>query len=200
VAVGCPCRSLAGGLQTGISTRPRTHTRACHRHPAGSTLWDVHFRRPRARCDARSCLSSLCFRRKCVCCVGWRGRACPLARGARTRMCPHPFVRRGSSIIKTLVSKNKRRFLDAEYDLDLFYVTPRIIAMGFPSDSVEGLFRNAIAHVQARAAAAPPRLEPFGLPPVPLPPPLSPRTPAVRHGGPLHACIVPCGAVSRVYV
>jgi phosphatidylinositol-3,4,5-trisphosphate 3-phosphatase/dual-specificity protein phosphatase PTEN len=47
------------------------------------------------------------------------------------------------------VSKNKRRFLDAEYDLDLFYVTPRIIAMGFPSDSVEGLYRNAIAHVQA---------------------------------------------------
>ena len=54
----------------------------------------------------------------------------------------------GSSIIKTLVSKNKRRFLDDEYDLDLFYVTPRIIAMGFPSEAVEGLYRNAMPHVQ----------------------------------------------------
>ena len=54
----------------------------------------------------------------------------------------------GSSLIKTLVSKNKRRFLDEEYDLDLFYVTPRIIAMGFPSEAVEGLYRNAMHHVQ----------------------------------------------------
>jgi hypothetical protein len=51
-------------------------------------------------------------------------------------------------VIKHLVSKNKKRFLDEEFDLDLFYVTPRIIAMGFPSEKVEGLYRNAMPDVQ----------------------------------------------------
>lgn len=63
----------------------------------------------------------------------------------------HGFVCRAArraTVIKHLVSKNKKRFVDEEFDLDLFYVTPRIIAMGFPSEKVEGLYRNAMPDVQ----------------------------------------------------
>ena len=49
-----------------------------------------------------------------------------------------------------LVSKKKNRFIDAEngFDLDLTYVTPRIVAMGFPSEGVEATYRNKMAEVQ----------------------------------------------------
>ena len=44
--------------------------------------------------------------------------------------------------IKSLVSQDKNRFCFDRYDLDLTYITPRIIAMGFPSTSYEALYRN----------------------------------------------------------
>ena len=34
---------------------------------------------------------------------------------------------------KTLINSNNRRFIDRKYNLDLSYITPRIIAMGFPT-------------------------------------------------------------------
>ncbi|XP_049851540.1 phosphatidylinositol 3,4,5-trisphosphate 3-phosphatase and dual-specificity protein phosphatase PTEN-like isoform X1 [Schistocerca gregaria] len=51
--------------------------------------------------------------------------------------------------VREKVSKNKLRFkdTDAKIDLDLTYITPRIIAMGFPSSDVEGLYRNPINEV-----------------------------------------------------
>lgn len=45
------------------------------------------------------------------------------------------------------MSKKKRRHKEPGFDLDLSYITSRIIAMGFPSTGNEGIFRNHADHV-----------------------------------------------------
>ena len=35
-----------------------------------------------------------------------------------------------------------------DYDLDLTYITHRVIAMGFPSTGAEGIYRNPLPEVQ----------------------------------------------------
>ena len=53
-----------------------------------------------------------------------------------------------TSTIRGLVSKKKKRFQEDGFDLDLTYVTPRIIAMGFPSQGFEAAYRNPMSEVQ----------------------------------------------------
>jgi len=53
-------------------------------------------------------------------------------------------------MIRDLVSKSKRRYVDAEngIDLDLSYINNQIIAMGFPSEGSESMYRNPMSEVQ----------------------------------------------------
>jgi phosphatidylinositol-3,4,5-trisphosphate 3-phosphatase/dual-specificity protein phosphatase PTEN len=54
-----------------------------------------------------------------------------------------------ANAMQKAVSKNKRRFKDKKlgFDLDLSYITKRIIAMGFPSEKREALYRNPLSEV-----------------------------------------------------
>lgn len=53
-----------------------------------------------------------------------------------------------TSYVRKKVSQQKRRFTEGGFDLDLCYITDNLIAMGFPSQGMEGMYRNPIDHVQ----------------------------------------------------
>ncbi|CAK9084441.1 unnamed protein product [Durusdinium trenchii] len=46
------------------------------------------------------------------------------------------------------VSKNRKRFTEGDFDLDLAYISGRILAMSFPAQDLEAQFRNPMAEVQ----------------------------------------------------
>ena len=50
--------------------------------------------------------------------------------------------------IKKWNSREKRRYVQEGFNLDLSFITDRIIAMGYPSTGVEALLRNNMKHVQ----------------------------------------------------
>jgi phosphatidylinositol-3,4,5-trisphosphate 3-phosphatase and dual-specificity protein phosphatase PTEN len=49
---------------------------------------------------------------------------------------------------RALVSKKKLRFVSADVDLDLSYVSDNVIAMGWPSVGLEALYRNPVTQVR----------------------------------------------------
>ena len=61
---------------------------------------------------------------------------------------PHKSTLTPANCLKRLVSKQKRRYQDANFDLDMTYITSRVIAMGYPSTGCETLYRNSLVDVQ----------------------------------------------------
>lgn len=59
-------------------------------------------------------------------------------------------VKAALDVMRGVVSLEKTRFQDADagFDLDLTYVTPRVLALGFPAEGKEGLYRNPMTEVQ----------------------------------------------------
>ena len=54
-----------------------------------------------------------------------------------------------ANIFKRLVSKKKRRIQTENYDLDMAYITERVIGMGFPSTGCETLYRNSLSDLKS---------------------------------------------------
>ena len=52
------------------------------------------------------------------------------------------------NIVKVLVSKKNNLFCYDGYNLDLTYIIANILAMAYPSTSLEGLYRNPMDEVQ----------------------------------------------------
>ena len=46
------------------------------------------------------------------------------------------------------MSGKKKRLVVDDFDLDLTYITDRIIAMGYPAKHMEGMYRNKFDHVE----------------------------------------------------
>ncbi|XP_006025847.1 phosphatidylinositol 3,4,5-trisphosphate 3-phosphatase TPTE2 isoform X1 [Alligator sinensis] len=50
-------------------------------------------------------------------------------------------------VTRRMVSENKRRYMKDGFDLDLTYITDRVIAMSFPSSGKQSFYRNPIEEV-----------------------------------------------------
>ena len=60
---------------------------------------------------------------------------------------PLPKNIKTANCLKRLVSKQKRRFQNEYFDLDMAYITDHVIAMGFPSTGCETFYRNSLKDV-----------------------------------------------------
>ncbi|XP_039949042.1 uncharacterized protein LOC120767253 isoform X1 [Bactrocera tryoni] len=52
-----------------------------------------------------------------------------------------------TNVLRNVVSKQRIRYKDNGYNLDLTYIYDNIIAMGYPADNIESIFRNRLEDV-----------------------------------------------------
>ena len=63
---------------------------------------------------------------------------------------PHNSTRKEkANCFKRMVSKKKRRLQNEFYDLDMSYITERVIGMGFPSTGCEKIYRNTLIDLKS---------------------------------------------------
>jgi len=53
-----------------------------------------------------------------------------------------------TNFLRQVVSLNKKRFIEGDWNLDLTYILPNLIAMGYPSSGKEAIYRNPLSEVQ----------------------------------------------------
>ena len=53
-------------------------------------------------------------------------------------------IKKKANCFKKLVSKKKRRLQTEDFDLDMCYITERVIGMGFPATGCEKIYRNSL--------------------------------------------------------
>jgi phosphatidylinositol-3,4,5-trisphosphate 3-phosphatase/dual-specificity protein phosphatase PTEN len=51
--------------------------------------------------------------------------------------------------LRNLVSKQRRRMLVDGYDLDMSYITDRMLAMSFPAERMRAMYRNPLWQVKS---------------------------------------------------
>ena len=51
--------------------------------------------------------------------------------------------------LRKIVSGKRNRFKNDTYDLDITYITNRVIAMSFPATGMEQMYRNSISDVRS---------------------------------------------------
>lgn len=51
--------------------------------------------------------------------------------------------------LRNLVSKKRRRLLVMGYDLDMSYITDRVLAMSFPAERMRAMYRNPLWQVKS---------------------------------------------------
>jgi len=51
------------------------------------------------------------------------------------------------ALIHQMVSQNRKRFQTQDFNLDLAYISKRVIAMGFPAYGIRSLYRNPAGDV-----------------------------------------------------